>query len=284
LGFYLPIIRRAQAGLQAGFWSKPKLEDIPTFYAGLSGIGPLCLAGALVFLALLPRGLLSGAKETRRAKEKDIPVHEIVAAAGFVLLPPLSIFLARLGLGVFAGRYLAFTIAGFSLLVAFAAARLTANSSVAAIGLVLIFACGFVMRFILLRQDCVAMRGWVQFTIQHLERDWETGLRVAISNPTTYLQLSHYAPEELSARLAYLASPEKSRLYLGQDTSDRALWSLREWVAPKVSDYDSFVKGNRRFLVYQNEGWLIAGLLDEGASIQVRKGNFFLVDLDSESK
>jgi hypothetical protein len=128
------------------------------------------------------------------------------------------------------------------------------------------------------------MRGWVQFTIQHLERDSETGLRVAISNPTTYLQLSHYAPEELSARLAYLASPEKSRLYLGQDTSDRALWSLREWVAPKVSDYDSFVKGNRRFLVYQNEGWLIAGLLDEGASIQVRKGNFFLVDLDSESK
>jgi hypothetical protein len=239
---------------------------------------------ALVFLTLIPPAFFGERRQSASWANKTIPIHEIAAAAGLVLLPPLAIGLARLGIGVFAARYLVFSVAGFSLLISYAAARLANDSFAVGLGLALIVLGGVGVRFILLRQNFQAMHSWVQSTIASLDKASQGGMPVVISNPITYLQMDHYASFDGAARFTYLASPERSREILGQDTSDRALWALRDWVAPRLTDYDSFVRKSKHFLVFSNEAWLIPALVEEGASIKLREGNLFEVDLGPMNK
>jgi hypothetical protein len=283
LALFFPTIQRAQTVLQHGFFSKAGLADIPPFYVSLVGMGTLAFIGMVMIVAFLPRfeEQTDGCSDPR--SNPRIPWHELAAASGFLLLPPIAIGLVRLGIGVFGARYLIFTIAGLSLLVAFTASRLVNGSALAGLALVsvLVLVCGG--RVYLLNRDFRGERDWVQFAVASLkERQARTDLPFVFSNPISYLQMTQYAPPDVRKRMTYLVDPEKSMQYLGYNTCDKAMSVLKEWVAPETDDYDSFRSSHSRFIMLGNEFWLPSALLDDKATLRMMKNREFLVELPTK--
>jgi hypothetical protein len=84
----------------------------------------------------------------------------------------------------------------------------------------------------------------------------------------------HYAPEPLKSRLLFLADNDAALKYMGFDTIDIGIRVLRPWSSVDVVEYQSFASPGREFLVYQNTlrpGWLISKVVDDGATVEVRK-------------
>jgi hypothetical protein len=97
---------------------------------------------------------------------------------------------------------------------------------------------------------------------------------VAVSDGLLFLQLWHYAPGPLKARLFYVASPELAVAYTDTDTIDRNLLLLRDWGSIQVVEYGKFATAGKDILIYQNTektGWLVPKLLHDGGSARLEK-------------
>jgi hypothetical protein len=96
-----------------------------------------------------------------------------------------------------------------------------------------------------------------------------------MADPHTFTVLSHYAQPDIKSRLVYLADPNLALKRLGHNSVERGMIDLvKPWFRMHVVDYDTFVAGQPRFLVFGNSGsflsWLLPELRARGMRLEFR--------------
>jgi 4-amino-4-deoxy-L-arabinose transferase-like glycosyltransferase len=262
LGLLLPLLVPARE-FAATFWAKPRWGALEPAYLQMLGRVQWPLIAAAVLAVLVP-GRIGNAP----APGPRPPAHEWAAALGLTALPALALLLGQLVTGVFVPRYALAALAGFGILLAFLACRVrTGRGAVAGI-LVAVLLVGFVAGEVRDGRRLARDREQLARTCALLQAQGDADLPVVVSDPLAFLQLTHYAPPALAARLVYLSDPDASLRHAGWDTSDRALRELRRWAALNVADYGPFRAAHSCFLVYGRAGWLRPALEADGVHFE----------------
>ena len=290
---HLPLIK--QARLYSGtFWAPPLWLGIPDFYYNMLASAVLPLAAMLFLAGIYPAIFPSITPTQNQAAQSQAtsfapPIHEVMAAFGFVLIPVICVVLAKLVTGAFTDRYAIPAIIGFSILVAFIAAKLFDNTALTAAALVICIVGWFGV--LELRAVQAVSGNSLNATIELLQSEGESSLPIVASDPHTFIELAHYAPPEIASRLVYLADPPTALRRLGYDSVERGMIDLlKPWFGLNVTDYKSYTASHPRFLTYGSFGflnWITPQLEEDGMRIEMRGRNggkfLFLVYRDEQS-
>ena len=267
-----PILWRISTvvGVVKGFahnWAVPYPEQAIEFWeSGLQhASGFLTLLLALLALSIV----LSRKKpDTDQSVVPPLRDHELVAGVLFLAIPLAAVVGALLVTHMFAPRYALIALAGFSFLAPMVAAHVSGGRALP--GFLLMAALGLGFGYSSMEippaQD--------PFDAEPLLREALQQGPVAVSDGQLFLRMWHYAPEPLKSRLLFLADNEAAVKYMGFDTIDDGIRALRPWSSVGVVEYQSFASPGREFFVYQNTlrpGWLISKVVDDGATVEIRK-------------
>lgn len=284
IALLLPVIAGAQS-LSSSFWGHPTPPQLFLFPAELlspavvpCSIGLVVLVVCLTWWPNLRRGVVNS------TEQHSIPVDEVAAAAALSFLPALVWFVAITVTNGYHIRYALWSIAGFSILLAFGLYRTFERSKLAAI----VFSASFLVWFgVQSAATFVSHRStkrMVEGTAAFLEKHHRPGVPVVISNAGLFNDLSFYGPERLRSELVYVASATQSRKYVWHDTLDRQLPIVARWVPLNVAGYDNFLRTQREFYLYGHTprwSWIPHAVEDAGFSITVVALNYdqYLLDV-----
>jgi hypothetical protein len=245
---FLPFIQQAST-YSHHFWAQPEWRMIPGFYYFLltPAIGPI--VATWIVASLWP---------TRDSEPEPPSLHEaprwpwpeIAAAFGFVLIPVITVMLAKFVTGAFTYRYALSAVIGFSILCAVAAQRMDGGRAIMGCCLVLFSCTWFVTTGIIqMKQQAMIAASWSK-SYKFLQSEGDQALPIVAADLLTFMTLAHYAPPSLSSRVVYLADPQASFRHLGHDTVDRGILDLKPWFHVAAEEYTPYLASHRRFLVY----------------------------------
>jgi hypothetical protein len=273
LFLHLPLITNisneaASFRAQPSFWARPSWGAIPRFYMQLLTLPILPLGAVLMLSALYSMLDPTTSRPQTRISYLPFPFHEMAAAFGFTAIPVAAVLLAKMVTGVFTDRYALPAVIGFSILLAAAAARLLVGRAL--IGIILVLSlCGFfVVRGIGAYKREVTTSLNQASTYKFLS-EREHDLPIVVPDLQTFMPLAYYAPQELAARLVYLADPDLSLRHIGHSSVDQGILKLKPWFPVNIERYGPYVASHRRFLVYGNLGWF-NWLFDELIAAEMR--------------
>jgi 4-amino-4-deoxy-L-arabinose transferase-like glycosyltransferase len=272
LVLHLPLIRQARAS--AGeFWAKPQWLDVPNFYTNM--FFPTILA---LILLLFVSGIYQIIRrdktldESHPAPKIEPPIHEVAAALGFIIIPIICIIQGKFVTGGFTDRYAVIAIIGFSVLIAFIAAKINNNDILISAVLIICFLGCF--RLLALKEIWKVERNSRALTkIQLLQRKGVENLPIVAADAHTFIELNHYAPE-ISPRVVYLADPEISLRRINQNSVERGVVDLlKPWFGLNVTDYKSYIAARPQFLLCgdpQFFSWIVPQLEEDGMQLELK--------------
>jgi len=278
---FLPLIQRAMA-YSSTFWSKSQWTSVPEFYYFLLAPATLPLVALLVLSAIYPSPVGQVENPSYPFSDDQYPpaprLHEMAAAIGFMAIPIVAVALSIILTGAFTDRYALPAVIGCSVIIAFAAHRLSSDRP--AIAAILTFSlCAFFLSLGLKSvMNSLAIREARTQTIEFLRSDSAGGINdlpIAVSDQHAFTSLAHYAPRDVASRLVYLADPDKALHHLGHNSVEKgALDLLKPWFHLPVEEYGPYLASRRRFLVYGSPGhflnWLLSDLTSSGMHIELR--------------
>ena len=252
----LPILLFSQTilsahGYSAHFWARPGWRSVPRFFSYLAFVINLILVA--VAATILRR---------RRSADnvyvaKPIPLWQSVTFIMLVALPVVAMIVAKLVTHAYTERYALSAMLGGVILITWALCQVAQGRPVVAAALASICTINFVANSVYAVQEHHALRTHLTDICRALNR---TGTGpIAVSDLTTFYQLSFYAPRPLAKRISYVADPKMSIHYLFHDTADRGLLDLRPWFPLRVVPLEEYVKENSSFVELGNFGswdWL----------------------------
>ena len=275
LAAFLPLAQQARAVLGTGFWARPTLEKLATFYKELLGVDVLACVAVLLFLAVYPR-LRTADEEQPHEQPSSLPPEEILVAVAFAALPFFAFALGKLVTGAFAHRYAITAVIGPSVAFACAARHYSRCCPVLAVSVGGILLAWWLATDVVRLQEMEGKRAEFAAAHDRLARQAERAGVLAVSDPLAYLQHAYYAPA-LRPRLVYLCSPRLALRYKGSNTTDLALLLLSRWSDLNVLDCEEFVAAHREFAVHDRGGWLAAALADRDLLLTKKPHNLLEV-------
>ena len=244
------------------FWAQPSFGAIVSFYERFL-LPPLMLGGlALLIAALVPR---SSVDPRERMQVVAFPLHEWVAIAALVLLPPVVIVVSMYTTHAFFERYLLWAAIGFALLGAAALAALARNRVIAAVSLIAI-AIVSIARLEIGPVFGPALLPSAEVVHQELEALAQDGDEpIVVGNAHAFMELSYYLKPPLRERLVFPLSRDLDLRYRGFDTDAMTLGPLAERAPIRVVPYAEILAGNKRFLLVSTPAdYLAQHLMSEG--------------------
>lgn len=255
LAWHLPLIKAASA-YSGAFWSAPQWVNLPDFYQDLLTPALVPITAILILAVIHHAAAGHGASPEDDEARRMLPLHELAVIAGFVLIPLVSVVVAKLVTGAFVNRYAVAAVIGLSVL-AGQATELAFRRRPAV--RVLVAAClagwfvlsqarelltptGVSMPF-----GAVSVARPAEWVAAQPERD----LPLVVADPHTFTVLSHYGTPSIKSRIVYLADPERALKILGQNSVERGMLDLvQPWFHLNVVRFEPFVTEHSRFLVY----------------------------------
>ena len=89
-------------------------------------------------------------------------------------------------------------------------------------------------------------------------------LKIAITDPLMFFELSHQASVRMRSRLVYFADPKLAILHTGTDTPDRGLIGMSRIAPLQIEDLGDVLASGQRFAVFGHPGlfsWLVSELV-----------------------
>ncbi len=250
--------------------------NIPDFYYNLLISAVLPLVATLVLAAIyLSFYRVDESRLPNSESNYAVPVYEIAAAFGFVIIPIICVISAKFVTGAFTDRYAIAAVIGFSVLFALIAAKLFGNSALLPAVLVICFlGCFALLEFKTVQQ---VSGNSSDNEIKLFREQAESNLPIIAADPHTFIELAHYAPPEITSRLIYLADPDAALKLLGHNSVERGMNDLlKPWFHLNIVDYKSYTAAHPRFFVYGKLGfldWVIPKLKEDGMRIELRATN-----------
>lgn len=268
---FLPLIRQARV-MSSGFWSAPHLRLLHSSYSFMLAPALVALVPALILLAVY---LITCPQPPDREPHRTLLSYELATVIGFILIPVVIFIIAKLFTNAYHERYTLPTVIGLDILLALAAYNLPSGRAIISVVLI-ISLCGWFLvaqRTSLMSIDARAQTQ--EQIIKSIRSEGDASLPIADFSLHTFMQLAHYAPEDISARLVYLTDMDASLRYFGSDTEDRLMLALgRQWFRLKIEPWRSFVATHKRFLAHgplSNSGWLIHQLEADKMRVELKK-------------
>jgi hypothetical protein len=172
---------------------------------------------------------------------------------------------------MFAPRYVVFAVAGVAFLAPLVAAHLLPGRAL--FGFLLAAAMLAALGFATI--DIPAPRN--PFVDEPILAKALAAEPVVIADGQLFLQMWRYAPEPLKSRLLFLSDHDAAAQYMGFDTIDYGMLTLRPWAPVRVLEYKDFFAPGKEFLVYRNllrPEWLLAKVVKDGGSAHVVALNY----------
>jgi hypothetical protein len=257
LGLCWPLLAAFKRIYGLHFHAQASLVGAVNIYAGLFRVeGALGWALAVALVA----GVLSLAfadwRESRLPESAlVIRVRDYALACGFLALPAVGFFAAKIAHGGLLDRYVMSTLLGLPLALGLLLPRLGRRATV----LAAVFIAGA-----LLAQEASFWRqhvhrseqaGGLQDSVAHLvEAAGYPKLPVVISDGLTYVYLAYYARPELAERIVSVVDAPASVTYAGSDSIDQQLIVLRTLYPLRVVDFSTFAAENGQFLLCSSVG------------------------------
>lgn len=276
LVFQLPLLR-AGAAYAGTFWSPPQWVNVPDFYEDLLKPALVPIVAVLV-IALLLRAL-HRQEPAAAQRQPPLPVVDLAAAIGFVLIPVAAVVVAKIATGAFVNRYALSAVIGFAVLAGIGSALAFWRRPGLQFGLALILAGAFA--FAQAREALAPTGVSTPISAATIQRaaDWvnavpDATLPVVIADPHNLAVLSHYAPPSLRARIVYAADPDRALRELGHNSVERGMLDLLQpWFHMNVVRFEPFVASHDEFLVYGDFvrlaflNWIVPALRQQGFEI-----------------
>ena len=279
LALHLPLLRAGQA-YSGAFWSPPQWVNVPDFYAHLLNPALVGLAVILVLAILHSLVVRSDGPSVAGPRAAALPVAEIVAACGFILIPFVAVIVAKAFTGAFTYRYAIAAVLGFAVLAGFGAAvvfRTRALMRVAAVGcLATWFALSQARELIYPTGFSLPVN--INTITQPVEwlKAVPGDLPFVVADPHSFAVLSHYGPPEMKSRMVYLADPGLALKRLGHNSVERGMLDLlKPWFGMNVVEFEPFVARHPRFLLYGDFyelgflNWITAELQGRGMRLEL---------------
>jgi cbb3-type cytochrome oxidase subunit 3 len=280
--WHLPLIGQARA-YSTAFWAPPQWMNIASFY-----FNTLFMAVLPLFLILLIAGIYHAVRRNEQAAADQtaaspLPVHELAASFGFLLVPVICVFLAKTLTGAFTDRYAVSAIIGLSLVITFAVSKICRNDATAAAGILLCVIGWF--GFLFYNENwkaSTASDSTPQMKITLVQEKGEADLPIVTADPYTFIELEHYAPPDVRSRVVYLADPEAALRHLKHNSIERGIVDLiGPWFGMNVVDYNSYMAARPRFLLCGDPNffsWIVPQLEADGMRFELKglKGKIML--------
>jgi hypothetical protein len=254
--WHLPLIRAGRAYSRT-FWSPPQWVNIPDFYADLlaSAVVPVLL---ILVVCGVGGAMLGRDRDEIRPLPIRLPLDEIAAAVGFILIPFVAVIAAKLVTGAFVNRYALPAVIGLSILAGFGSALALRRSALMRL-LVVVSLCGWF--FLSQARELIQPTGLtLPVSTDSIARPakWlaavpreKRELPVVIADPQSFMTLSHYSAPEIKARLVYVADADRALAHLGSNSVERGMLELvKPWFGLNVVSFESFVAAHAEFFVY----------------------------------
>jgi hypothetical protein len=292
LAWHLPLIKAATA-YSGAFWSPPRWGDLPDFYQYLLTPALIPVA-AIVILWTIHRAAVGHGPSPIGDGERTLPLHELAAIVGFVLIPLVSVVTAKLVTGAFVNRYALAAVIGLSALAGLST-ELTFRRRPAARGLVA--ACLAAWFVVSQARELRHPTGVSAATVARPE-EWvaavpDRDLPLVVADPHNFTVLSHYGAPAITSRIVYLADPDRALKVLGHNSVERGMVDLiQPWFHMNVVPFEPFVATHSRFLVYGNFvrlaflNWLAPELRARGWHMELlnRDGDVMLLVASRDSR
>jgi hypothetical protein len=265
---FLPLLRASISPYGLAMSTRPQANSILRCYTELLSMAGHPLAAILCALAIWrtvrARGILTG----RVSRLSSMPLREIAAAIGFLLLPVIGVLQAVLVTDQISPRYVMPLVMGFGILVALLAYENLRDDAVGGLLIAALLLAGWgshVRReYLRLRPEGDRVQAFYRAAAQQ-----PGGLPIVI-NSGWFFQLAHYTPAEFSSRLVYLLDPDAARESSGTDTVDLCLLGYARFLPLNLRPADPFLRTGRPFLLdAPSDGWLLPVLQSEGAKIEL---------------
>lgn len=260
---FLPLI---QAGRRHAttFWAPPQWQMMIVFYQNVLGPAAVPLLAIILILAFYAIVRSSVPLERTAVTMAAPPLHEVIAALGYLAIPAIATVLAKVVTGALTDRYALPAVLGLALIVPWGAYHLLdGRATMGAVMAVLL--CGWFVAIvgfqsvIRLREEPLANEAVYRF----LRMAAPGNEPIVIPSPHTFFKLTYYAPPDLSSRLLYLADRAAALHHLRTDTPEVGIHEFRRWTALRIEDYRHYLSAHPRFLLYADRGpwaWLVPAL------------------------
>jgi Dolichyl-phosphate-mannose-protein mannosyltransferase len=208
----------------------------------------------------------------RGSPRPPLPLHEVVAVAGFAFLPLLCVLVGDAFTGAYVHRYAIAAVIAPSVLLPLALHRLDGPSHVVSRVVAVLAAVFFLVAFRSEYRDISAARRDQRDSIELLRRiERDRSLPIVISHPHEALELARYAPPRLTARTLALASPAAAVRFVGSDSTERALLALAPLAPLRVDRLEPYLSRDRPFLLLWRayfRDWLLPALRADGRALK----------------
>jgi hypothetical protein len=280
LALHLPLIRAGQA-YSGAFWSPPQWINVPDFYAHL--LNPALVGLTVILVLAIVHALVVRNEESSLADihAAPFPVAEVVAACGFVVIPFVSVVVAKAFTGAFTYRYALPSVLGFAVLAGFGAAAVFRKHALMRVTVVGCLAGWFALSQ---ARELIYPTGFslpisvntIRQPAEWLKTTPGDKLPFVVADPHSFAVLSHYGPPEMKSRIVYLADPDLALKELGHNSVERGMLDLlKRWFGMNVMEFEPFVAQHSQFLVYGDFyqmaflNWITAELQRRGMRLEL---------------
>lgn len=252
----LPLIRAGTA-YSGAFWSPPQWVNIPDFYVDLLTPALVPIVAILVVCGVAA-ATLNRERDDVGSDPNRLPLDEIAASVGFVVLPFIAVTAAKLVTGAFVTRYALPAVIGFSILAGFASAKAFSRNAMMRLFIVASLCGWFCLNQAreLIQPTGVTLPVSAELIARPAK--WldaappdKRALPLVIADPHSFVTLSHYGSRDLRPRLVYLADADRALARLGTNSVERGMLDLvKPWFGMNVVPFEPFVATHAEFFVY----------------------------------
>jgi Dolichyl-phosphate-mannose-protein mannosyltransferase len=280
---FLPLIQSARK-FAPHFWAKPQWSSMAYFYEHFlltpSAVPLLAIFLAVVACSTLRRPLAETSEPPARA---SVPMHEVAAAVGFLVIPIVAVVMAKTVVGAFSDRYALPAVIGLSIIIGWGlhSALAAQRAPVVALGLVLLafLAVKEVQTYRFMDRG----RSFKTATFMFLEANARGDAPIVISGSTGFAELTYQAPKSIAGRLLYLADPRKALQYTGTNSAEKGVLEMKRWAGLNVRPFQPFAASGQPCYIFIEDypdqyNWVISALstLNWRISLVARQGSGIL--------
>jgi hypothetical protein len=290
LALHLPLIR-AGAAYSGAFWARPQWINVPDFYDHLLVLAVVPVTAVLVLAAVHAALSPQGARGAGAVPDRTVLLQDVAAAASFVLIPLVSVVLAKVATGAFTHRYAMPAVIGFAVLAGLGVAVAFRRRPFMRLVTVACLGGWFVLAQVRELREPTGFsqpvsRATVDRPAAWLEAHGDAQLPLVIADPHNLVVLSHYGAPEVRSRMVYLADPALALKHLGHNSVERGMLDLlRPWFGMNIVEFEPFMAEHPRVLLYGDFvrlgflNWMLPELQARGMRIELleRRGDNLLL-------
>jgi hypothetical protein len=185
----------------------------------------------------------------------SLPVHEVVAACGFILVPFACVVLAKVAIGAFTHRYAMPAVLGFGVVAGFGSAAVFGRQPLMRAAMVASLVSWFALSQ---ARELIYPTGYslpvtpgnIRQAAEWVKAAPRADIPLVVADPHTFTVLSHYGPPDIKNRMVYLADPVLALKQLGHNSVERGMCDLlKPWFRMNVVAFEPFVTEHPQFLV-----------------------------------